>query len=374
MKVMCPATEAELAQMVAGADGPLRVIGGGTRGFGGAGEALSTAGLRGVTLYEPGALTLVVQAGTPLAEVEALLASEGQGLPFEPMDHRALLGTEGTPTVGGMVAANVSGPRRIAVGACRDFLLGVRFVDGTGRVVKSGGRVMKNVTGYDLARLMAGSHGTLGVLSEVALKVLPTPRASATLTLEGLEPERAVAALSRALGSPYEVTGAAHLAAEARTLIRLEGFADSVAYRIGRLREALAAFGDWQVLEDAGDAWRDVRDVAPLRGGGDMWRLSVPPSAGPGLAALMPQAEALFDWGGGRVWLRVPEGTDLRAALGAFEGHATLVRAAPEVKARLSVFHPSAPPLAAIEAGLRARFDPKGIFNAMRVASAEGGV
>ncbi len=370
---MRPDTEQELAQIVAGAAGPLRIVGGGTRSYGAAqGDVLSTAGLSGVTLYEPGALTLVVRAGTPLAEVEALLAREGQALPFEPMDHRLLLGSEGTPTIGGIVAANVSGPRRISVGACRDFLLGVRFVDGMGRVMKNGGRVMKNVTGYDLARLMAGSHGTLGVLTEVSLKVLPIARAAQTLALDGLEPYRAVAALSRALGSPYEVSGAAHVAAgQARTLIRLEGFAASAAYRAERLGGVLAEFGDWQVLPDATDIWRDVRDVAALQGGGDLWRVSARPSDGPGLAARVAGADAVFDWGGGLVWLRVPEGTDLRAALGAFDGHATLVRAAPDIKSRLGVFPQSAPPLAAIEAGLRARFDPRGIFNAGLMAPPE---
>ncbi len=370
---MRPGSEAELQRIVAHAHAPLRVVGGGTRSFGLArGDVLSVAGLRGVTLYEPGALTLVVQAGTPLAEVEALLAREGQCLPFEPMDHRPLLGTDGEPTIGGMVAANASGPRRISVGACRDFLLGVRFVDGMGRALKNGGRVMKNVTGYDLARLMAGSHGTLGVLTEVSLKVLPVARASATLALEGLEPQRAVAALSRALGSPFEVSGAAHVAAGgARTLIRLEGFEASVDYRAARLCSLLADFGDWQVLDGAAEVWREVRDAAAL-GPGDVWRVSARPSDGPALAARVPGAQAVFDWGGGLIWLAVPEGTDLRAALGAFDGHATLVRAAPEVKARLGSFAQSPPPLAAIEAGLRARFDPKGLFDPGLKAPVEG--
>ncbi len=363
---MRPETEADLARAIADAGGPLRIVGGGTRAIGVVtGDVLSTAGLRGITLYEPGALTLVARAGTPLAEVEAVLAAEGQRLAFEPMDHRGLLGTSGEPTIGGAVAVNASGPRRVAVGACRDFLLGVRFVDGMGRILKNGGRVMKNVTGYDLARLMAGSHGTLGVLSEVALKVLPVPRASVTLALDGLDGMRAVLALSRALGSPYEVSGAAHVATGAlRTLIRLEGFAASVAYRADKLRSVLSEFGDWQMLDGSEAVWCAVRDVAAFDGGGDVWRVSCRPSDGPKLAARVPGADAIYDWGGGLIWLRVPEGCDLRAALGDFDGHATLMRAPPEVKARLGVFHPASAPVAALEAGLRQRFDPKGILNA----------
>jgi len=361
---MRPETEAELARIVSDARGPLAIRGGGTRCAAlGTGEVLSTGGLGGIKLYEPGALTLVVRAGTPLAEVQIALEAEAQSLPFEPMDHRGLLGTQGTPTIGGMVAANVSGPRRIAVGACRDFLLGVRFVDGTGRVLKNGGRVMKNVTGYDLTRLMAGSHGTLGVITEVSLKVLPAPRASLTLALGGLEDVRAVAALSAALGSPYEVSGAAHDAVAAMTRIRVEGFEASTVYRAERLQALLAEFGVWQVIEDDAQIWRDVRDVAALRGGGDVWRVSARPTEGPALAARVPDADAIYDWGGGLIWMRVPEGTDLRGALGPFGGHATLVRAAAQTRARLGVFQPGAPPVAALEAGLRARFDPRGIFN-----------
>ncbi len=362
---MGPETEDDVARIVTGARGPLVIRGGGTRSIGvTTGEVLSTAGLSGITLYEPGALTLVVRAGTPLAEVEAALSAEGQALAFEPMDYRALLGTQGAPTIGGVVAGNVSGPRRIAAGACRDFMLGVRFVDGMGRVLKNGGRVMKNVTGYDLTRLMTGSHGTLGVITEVSLKVLPAPRASLTLALEGLEDARAVAALSRALGSPFEVSGAAHVAAgAARTLIRLEGFEASVGYRADQLSRLLAEFGGWQRIEDGVEIWQGIRELTALKGGGNVWRISARPTDGPVLAARVPGAEALYDWGGGLIWLRVPEGTDVRAALGEFGGHATLVRAAPDTKARLGVFHPAAAPVAALEAGLRARFDPRGLFN-----------
>ncbi|MEM9247498.1 MAG: FAD-binding protein [Pseudomonadota bacterium] len=366
---MAPASETELAEAVAGAAGPLAVRGGGTRGFGApAGEALSVAGLSGVELYEPGALTIVARAGTPVAEVEAVLAAEGQRLPFEPMDHRTLSGANGAPTVGGMVAANVSGPRRIQAGACRDSLIGVRFVDGSGTIVKSGGRVMKNVTGYDLVKLMAGSFGTLGILSEVAFKVLPATEASATLVLDGVTPERGVAALSAALGSPFEVSGAAHLTADQQAVMRLEGFEDQVGYRSERLAAVLASFGEVRVERDAARSariWADVRDATGLAAEpGDIWRLSVRPTDGPVVWAALGRPPALFDWGGGLIWVRVADGTDVRAGLAGVAGHATLVRATPATRARLGTFHPEPPALAALAQGLRRQYDPRGILNA----------
>jgi glycolate oxidase FAD binding subunit len=363
--------EEELAEAIRGAGAPFRIRGGGTRDVGRpvAGEVLEVSGLSGITLHEPGALTLVAGAGTALAEVEAALAAEGQRLAFEPADWRGLLGTGGEPTLGGMVAANVSGPRRVQAGAARDALLGVRFVDGTGRVVKNGGRVMKNVTGYDLVKLMAGSWGTLGVLTEVSLKVLPAPGAVAVLILDGLDDPRAVAGMTAALGSPYDVTGAAHGAMG--TLVRIEGFAQSVAYRAERLAALLAPFGPVRVERDpeaTAALWRGVRDVAPFHGvPGDVWRLAARPSEAAGLVARAREGTgargALYDWGGGRIWLLMPEGEDLRARLGAFDGHATLIRATAEVRARIAPFPPEPAPVAALSAGLRARFDPRGILN-----------
>ncbi len=366
--MLSPATETELSEMVANATAPLRVVGGGTRPVGRpvAGDVLSVAGLSGIELYEPGALTIVAKAGTPLAAVEAALAAEGQRLPFEPMDHRALLGTEGEPTIGGVVAANVSGPRRIQAGAARDSLIGVRFVDGSGTILKNGGRVMKNVTGYDLVKLMAGSWGTLGVLSEVAFKVLPAPEAAASLSIGGLSALQAVEAMATALGSPFEVTGAAHLPEEERTVLRIEGFAASVTYRAGRLSELMAPFGVVTVEEDGtrvADTWRTIRDVTGFAGrAGDVWRISVTPSDGPEIAA-RTGGEVMFDWGGGLIWALVPEGTDLRVRLGAFGGHATLIRASEETRARIAPFQPEPAPIARLSRGLREKFDPRGILN-----------
>ncbi|MEN9409060.1 MAG: hypothetical protein RL216_1034 [Pseudomonadota bacterium] len=356
---MRPGDEAELAEIVRGANVPLVLRGGGTRGIGGAaaGEVLETGGLSGVRLYEPGALTLVVGAGTPLAEVEGLLAAEGQRLAFDPPDMRGLLGREGVSTIGGVVAVNASGSRRVQAGACRDSLIGVRFVDGTGTVVRNGGRVMKNVTGIDLVKLMAGSHGTLGVLTEVAFKVLPAPEAVATLSVAGLGDARAVEAMAAALGSPFDVTGAAHWPGRG-TFVRVEGFATSVRYRAGELARVLGRFGPVEDVDGA--VWPAVRDVVPFHGmPGDVWRLSVKPSDAPALVAKAGAAAVLYDWGGGLVWLRVTEGLDLRARLGAFQGHATRVRGAGAAPA----FQPEPAAVAAISAGLRAKFDPRGVFN-----------
>lgn len=359
---MRPETEAELAEIVRGAGGPLSLRGGGTRGPVAPGAALDLTGLGGVRLYEPGALTLVAGAGTPLDEIEALLAGEGQRLPFEPPDLRALLGRAGRSTIGGVAAANASGPARVRAGAARDALIGLRAVDGRGAVIKSGGRVMKNVTGLDLVKLMAGAHGTLGVLSEVAFKVLPAPETTASLCLHGLAVGPAVAAMAAALGSPFEVSGAAHVPGRAETHLRLEGFAASVAYRLERLRGLMAAeAAEMSVSPDPGALWRGLRDGGPLAGqAGDLWRLSVQPSAAPGLVARLPEgAGTLLDWGGGLIWALVPEGTDLRAALGGFAGHARLMRSA----SNLPVFAPEAPGVARLSDGLRAAFDPRGILN-----------
>ncbi len=361
---MRPASEEDLSEIVRGARGPLVVRGGGTRAVGRpvAGEVLETGGLSGITLYEPGALTLVACAGTPLAELEAALAAEGQRLPFEPMDMRALMGTSGEPTVGGMVAANASGPRRVQAGACRDSLIGVRFVDGAGAIIKNGGRVMKNVTGYDLVKLMAGSWGTLGVLTECSFKLLPVPATEATLVSAPLDPEAAVQVMARALGTPYEVNGAAR-GADGRVVLRIEGFGEQVAYRGAALRAALG--GDWEVIEGAASAeiWQGIRDVRAFAGqAGDVWRVSVRPSEAPELVA-RAKAELVMDWGGGLIWALVAEGRDLRAELGAFRGHATLIRGSEATRAALPVFQPEPAPVAALAQGLRARFDPRGVLN-----------
>jgi len=383
MGVLAPKDETELGQMVANAHDartPLEVCGGGTKlGLGrpiNAAQTLSVESLNGITLYEPGALTLVAQAGTPLADIEAALKAEGQRLPFEPMDYRAVLGSTGVPTIGGTVAINNSGPRRIQGGACRDSLIGVRFVNGAGEVIKNGGRVMKNVTGLDLVKLMCGSYGTLGVLSEAAFKVLPANEREATLLLHGLSVEQAVQAMSSALGSPFEVTGAAHLP-DGETALRVEGFSGQVDYRLGKLQERLG--GDSAVLDgDAHDAlWQRVRDVGEFAGSAPLWRISVKPRVAPALVkALKSQVEARFllDWGGGLIWAEITDSPDgaakmLREAVDQVGGSATLVRGSEALRTAVPVFQPQQSRLAAISAEIRSKFDPSGVLNPGRMVA-----
>ena len=384
MTMLTPQSEAELAEIVAEADAPLRIIGGGTRPIGAskAGEVLSTEGLSGISLYEPGALTLVAKAGTPVDEIEAALAEEGQMLAFEPMDHRRLLGTNGTPTIGGVVAGNVSGPRRVSsVGACRDSLLGVRFVDGTGRILKNGGRVMKNVTGYDLNKLMCGSWGTLGVLSEVSLKVLPRPAATATLTVKDVASEHAVPAMAAALGTPYEVNGAffGPYGPDGGTLhIRVEGALSSVKYRAGELAKCLAPYGEATIETEAGAnraLWADIRDMTYLADKPVVLRSSIKPGDAPGFVDGLPASHPAlhyFDWGGGLIWTAAEAAPDdgarglanaMQATMTKTGGHSTVLKAPDGLRQAVSTFQPPIPPVAAIEAGLRARFDPRGLFN-----------
>ena len=367
-KMHAPKSEAEVAQIIASSQDGLNIVGGGTRAVGrsSGAQTLSTSGLNGIKLYEPGAMTMVAQVGTPVAEVEAVLTAQNQRLAFEPMDHRALLGTTGTPTIGGVFATNTSGPRRVQVGAARDFALGVRFVDGAGEIVSNGGRVMKNVTGYDLVKLMSGSWGTLGVLTEVSFKTLPNVETQATLQVETKDPKVAVQAMSAALGSPYDVMGAAYL--DERVFVRVEGFETSVAYRVDALQNRLAQFGAVDVMRDAEaimQRWRDIRDVTSFAGGqGDVWRISVKPTDGPAVIEALQGGgvDCYMDWGGGLVWAQVPKGTDVRARLLGIAGHATCVRGHD-----YPAFAPQTGAILKISQGIRAKFDPRGLLNPWRM-------
>jgi glycolate oxidase FAD binding subunit len=391
MTSFVPATEQDAGAVIAEAAArrtPLALVGSGSKaeiGRPAQSEAtLSSAGLTGITLYEPAELVLAARAGTALSEVVRTLADKGQRLPFEPMDYRRLLHSAGEPTIGGVAAANLSGPRRIMAGAARDSLIGVRLVNGRGEAIKSGGRVMKNVTGLDLVKVMGGSWGTLGLMTEVTFKALPRAEREATLSLQGLDDGRAIAALCAATASPYEVTGAAHLpqhldGAGARTLIRIEGFSASVQYRLGELRKLLRSFGPADVVdgEAAESLWEDIRDVGPLAEPRDkaIWRVSTAPTSGPPLAAQVAgalDARWYYDWSGGLLWIATGAAGDagaaaIRGAVRDHGGHATLIRAPAEVRAAVDVFQPLSPALMQLTAGVKTAFDPAGILNPGRM-------
>jgi glycolate oxidase FAD binding subunit len=392
MTIHHPATEQDACALIADAAAkraPLALGGNATKAAIGrpaqTAATLSSAALTGVTLYEPAELVIAARAGTPLSVVVRTLAEKGQELPFEPMDYRPLLESSGEPTIGAVAAANISGPRRIMAGAARDSLIGVRFINGRGEFVKSGGRVMKNVTGLDLVKLMAGSWGTLGFLTEVTFKVLPKAEHTATLSLRGLDDGQAVEALSTALTSPFEVTGAAHVPGQpvpgqpGQTLIRIEGFSPSVQYRVGELQRLLRRFGPADVIDDteAEALWRSVRDVTLLAepAAKALWRISTAPTRGPDLARLVAQAiEArwYYDWGGGLLWIATDAAGDagaaaIRAATRAMGGHATLVRAPAEVRAAVDVFEPQPDPIMRLTAGIKTAFDPMGVLNPGRM-------
>lgn len=380
--MMCPDSEADLAEAIRSATGPIRVQGGGTRPVGSIveGDLLSTKDITGIELYEPGAMTLVTKAGTAISDIEGVLAKENQQLAFEPMDHRTILGTSGVPTIGGVVAGNVSGPRRLQVGACRDHLLGVRYVDGRGQVVSNGGRVMKNVTGYDLVKLMAGSRGTLGVLSEVSLKVMPKAEASRTVHIPEKPGIEGLKAMTWAMGSPFDVSGAAQVGDD--VYLRVEGFEGSVAYRSAQLQSSLGG----EILTDADKIWRGIRDVEALKDHAFVWKVAMTPSAyfNGLLAGFLAKVDfdSVVDWAGGCVWVGLTE-AQAEAAGGAHAfhdalqaavadpainngagGHATLIKGPDELRSSVSVFQPEVAALAVISAGLTKRFDPRGILNA----------
>jgi glycolate oxidase FAD binding subunit len=397
-ETIAPADEAALAAAVASAHAaatPLAVWGNCTKAAFGrpvqAAASLTTRNLAGITLYSPAELVIAARAGTPVAELEAALAAKGQHLIAEPPDLSALMGEgEGPATIGGAVACNLSGPRRIALGAMRDHVLGVRAVNGMGEIIRSGGRVLKNVTGLDLCKLLAGSRGTLAVLTEVTLKVLPRPERTATVTLRGLDTARAVAALSAGLGSPYGVTGAAHLPAaaaaraglggRAATLLRIEEFAEFIPYRTGRLAETLGGFGDAEVLDHEASLalWRAVRDAVPLGAAPDeaVWRISVRPSRGPDVAASLARAfdaKLFLDWGGGLLWAAGPASEaahrSVAEAARAAGGTFWLMRADAGFRAALPGMPEEPAPLAALARRVKAAFDPKGILNPGRIVA-----
>ncbi len=395
MERLRPGSADELARLLAwaAAEGqPLDIRAGDSkRGFGHAVAAryrVELGALAGIVDYEPAELLLVAGAATPLADIEARLARSGQQLAFEPPDPGPLFGqAPGRATLGGTLAANLSGPRRLRAGAARDNALGMTLASGRGELIRAGGRVVKNVSGYDLVKLVCGSWGTLAVATEIAMKVLPAPERTATALVLGLAPTAAARAMNAALSSPHEPSAAAHLppaaaarstlaSARAVTALRLEGPPAGVAARLDGLAALLAAHGPVETLAQADSLalWRQLRDVGPLAGqAAALWRLAVAPAAGgAALEALQAQGgDGFLDWGGALLWCggaATPEAAKaMRALAAAHGGLATLVRAPAALKLQLPVFHPQPPQRAALERRIAAGFDPAGILNPGRM-------
>jgi glycolate dehydrogenase FAD-binding subunit len=400
-----PDTEDELRDIIAEAlarETPVEIIGGGSKSALGRHmppmARVSLSGMADISLYEPDELVMTAGAGAPLAEITKTLAAQGQHLAFEPPDWRRLLGNadDAQPTIGGVIACNLAGPRRLSAGAARDHFLGVRAVSGRGEVFKSGGRVVKNVTGYDMCKLLAGSYGTLAAISEVTFKVLPAGEKLRSLLLFGLDDGDAVKALATALRSPFEISAAAHLPRDvaaasdvgyvrksgaAVTALRIEGHAPSIDARLASLRELLGRMGEIEELHRHNSAalWREIGDAgyfaAPEAADRAIWRLSVPPATADRVVAAIREqldARAFYDWGGGLIWVSVAEDDDagqgvIRSAIAPQGGQATLIRASTAIRARVDVFQPQPDGLAALNARVRAQFDPRGILNPGRM-------
>jgi glycolate oxidase FAD binding subunit len=379
------ARQAAEAVAQAGAEGRrLEVRGGGSKAGYGAGDRppadlLDLSGLSRILDYDPQELILTAEAGARLSEIEPLLAANNQMLAFEPPELGALFGgAPGTATLGGTLAANLSGPRRLSAGAARDHFLGFEAVSGRGLGFKAGGRVVKNVTGFDLPKLMAGAWGGLAALTAVTVKVAPRPRTAASVLLLGLDAERATAAMSAALRLPVEVSGAAYLPdldGLSVTALRLEGFPPSVAARVERLKAELKRANELIVVEEADSAelWTTVGRAAPLAGvPGALWRIAVPPASGAKVIGELAGEDGrwLLDWGGGLVWLALPEAraAQVRACAQRLGGHATLVRC--DAPAGVPAFHPEPPALAVLTRRVRTAFDPQGVLLDRRTALA----
>ena len=404
LKVRDAADVEQVVRSALASEQPLEIIGHGSKRLIGQPMAtnalLDLSDLSAVKAYEPNELIITVEAGAPLADVLSLIDSKNQQFAFEPINTSQLLGTPDMGTIGGMIGAGLAGPRRIKAGGARDHLLGAHAVSGFGDSFKAGGKVVKNVTGYDLCKLLAGSWGTLAVMTEVTLKVMPRPETERTLALRGLDDITANRAMTAALGSPFDVSGAAHvpnsafraaasgvlsdLASSRRaiTLLRLEGIAASAVHRAAALRKVLAPFGEAEIFEDAASAaiWSSVRDVQPFAAQGALgawpvWRIVCPPASGGALGQTLARdtgGDVLYDWGGGLIWAALPPKADAQATLvrtrvDAVGGHATLLRASEQLRRNVDVFHPQQGGLAALSERVRHSFDPKNILNRGRL-------
>jgi len=400
-ELLRPAADWELKSLITQCgeqNRPVEVVGSGTKRAIGhpvdASAMITTASLRGITLYEPTELVMSARAGTPLSQIEVELASRGQMLPFEPLDFSAALASPGgQATIGGVFATNNSGARRISVGSARDHLIGMRGVNGRAEQFKSGGRVMKNVTGYDVARALTGSWGTLAIMTEVTFKVAPLPDDIATIVYSGLPEDLAVELLSLAMGTPYEVSGTVHLTSghaarigtaplagqkTSLTALRIENFMKSVRYRKSRLIDALKAYGRPVELdlEASLSFWGELRRMAfTPHSDAILWRISTSPRKAADLVATLRRhmpVEATYDWSGGLVWLEIPDcadagAADIRRAVAIAGGHATLIRANESVRREVDVFQPQAPGLEKLSRGLKLAFDPQGLLNPGRM-------
>jgi len=385
---------------------PLEIVGHGSKRL--IGQPMTTnalldlSAINAVKSYEPNELIITLEAGAPLADVKSLIDSKNQQFAFEPVDTAPLLGVARSGTIGGMIGAGLAGPRRIKAGGGRDHLLGAHAVSGFGDSFKTGGKVVKNVTGYDLCKLLAGSWGTLAVMTEVTLKVVPKPEAERSLVLRGLDDITGNRAMTAALGSPFDISAAAHVPPSASrgaspaldelgssqqgvTLLRLEGIAASVAHRADALAKLLSPFGTAESLEDLASAaiWSSIRDVEPFAakaalGAWPVWRIVCPPASGGTLGQRLARdtgGDVIYDWGGGLIWAALPPKPDAQAAfvrprVEAVGGHAMLLRASEEVRRQVEVFHPPSSGMAALSERVRNSFDPKAILNRGRMKRA----
>ncbi len=401
MTVFSPADAMEAGAAIAwaAAEGaPLDIVAGGSKRALGrpttAAHVLNVGRLSGVVDYEPSELVLTVRPATPMSEIAALLEARQQMLSFEPPGWDALLGSTGAPTLGGVVACNLAGPRRVRAGSARDYVLGFTAINGRGEAWKAGGKVVKNVTGYDLCKLQAGAFGTLSLLTELTLKVMPKPEAACTLLISGLDDAAAIASLAAALNSPHEVSAAAHLPEPAAmrcktlheqgvsgavTAVRLEGPRSSVRYRVQAL-EALQGRGLRLETLESERFWTELADMGslldPLR---QIWKICPTPSAAPALVAAIKRgfesAEAVYDWGGGLVWIAIEAedaGDDagaalIRKAVEQVGGHATLVRAPDLIRAHTPVFSPLSAAQFQLQRRIKVGFDPMGVLNPGRM-------
>ncbi|HUL82142.1 MAG TPA: FAD-binding protein [Gammaproteobacteria bacterium] len=362
-RALRPRDAADVAEIVASHPRALEPRGGGALHDVGRpldADVLALDALTGIVTYEPAELVLSARAATPLADIERELAAQSQRLAFEPPDFGPLLGSAAPRTIGGVVAANVAGSRRVSAGAARDHFLGCEAVSGRGERFKAGGRVVKNVTGYDVPKLLAGSWGTLAVLTTVTLRVVPLPESERTLVVPCATPEDAIGILGAALGSPHDVAAAA-FDPERGCLLRLEGFAVSVDTRGAALTRSLRR-ADVAELDGAASRalWAEIGGAAALAPWPVVWKISLPPTDAPRvLAALAPQRYRL-DWGGGLIWAALAEADAPRVRAALREGHATLFKAPRAARASQPVFQPQPAALAAAMQRVKHAFDPDG--------------